>query len=158
MESSIHLEHAFTYRTAVTGPHEVGKGPFGQRQYYEMIRGVIEGVQLSGRTLGSGADWMLVGSDGFLRMDARIQVLTDDGATLCVRYRGPAEVNARLRQAIASGESTSFSEQRIRTCWEIESGDSRYAWVNQSIFVGEGRFCPAGPAVAGFEHRVYCLA
>ena len=131
MQSSIHLEYAFTYRTAVAGPHVVGEGPHGTRHCYEMTDGVIEGGRLSGRALGSGADWMLVGSDGFLRMDARIQILTDDGAVLCARYHGPAEANDRLREAIASGEPTGFVDQRIRTCWEMESGDPGYAWVNR---------------------------
>lgn len=92
-----------------------------------MTGGVIEGARLSGRTLNAGADWMLVGSDGFLRMDARIQALTGNGAVLCARYRGPAEANGRLRHAMASGEPTSFADQCIRTCWEIESEDGRYA-------------------------------
>lgn len=155
MDSAICLAHEFTYRTAVAGPHEVGEGPYGIRHYYEMTDGVIEGARLTGRTLGSAGDWMLVGADGFLRMDVRLQILTNDGAVLCARYRGPAEANARLRQSIASGQPTSFAEQRIRTCWELESGDARYAWVNQSIFVGEGRFCPAGAEASGFEHRIH---
>ncbi len=94
-------------------------------------------------------------SAGFLRMDARIQILTDDGATLCIHHRDPAEANARLRQAMTSSEPARFADQHIRTCREIESGNPRYAWVDQSIFVGEGAVCPAGPDVAGFGHRVY---
>ncbi len=154
MEGCIALRHEFTYRTSVAGPHEVGAGPYGTRQYYEMTDGVIEGARLSGRTLGSGSDWMLVGTDGFLRMDVRLQILTDDGAVLCARYHGLAEANERLQQAIASGAATSFADQSIRTSWRIETGDSRYAWINRSVFIGEGRVQPSGSA-AGFEHRIH---
>ena len=155
MESAIRLEHAFTYRTSVTGPEVVGDGPYGMRHYYEMSDGVLDGDRLSGRTIGGGGDWMLVGEDGFLRMDVRLQVRTADGAVVGIRYFGPAEANPTLRAAIAANGSTRFGDQRIRTHWVLEAGDPRYAWVNRSIFVGEGRVAPDTEGRAGFEHRVY---
>lgn len=158
MHSSLSLAHEFTYRTSIAGPHEVGDGPYGARQYYEMTDGIVEGSRLAGRTIGTGSDWMLAGSDGFLRMDARIQILTNDGAVICARYHGPAEANAKLREAIGANEPTGFDDQRIRTHWLLEAGDPRYAWVNQNVFVGEGRSSPQRSGIAGFEHRVYRVA
>ncbi len=155
MNTSICLAHEFTYCTSVAGPNRVGNGPYGERHYYEMTDGMVEGPRLSGRTIGTGADWMLVGSDGFLRMDARLQIMTNDDAVICVRYAGPAEANTGLREAILANKPTGFEDQRIRTHWLLEAGDTRYAWVNQAIFVGEGRFDPKEPGIAGFEHRVY---
>ncbi len=155
MTGAICLVPEFTYRSSVVGPHEVGDGPYGVRQYYEMIDGVVEGERLSGRMIGTGSDWILVGSDGFLRMDARIHIRTDDGAVILAHYHGPAEANAGLREAIRAGEPTDFEDQRIRLHWVLETGDPRYAWMNQAIFVSEGRFAPDGPGIAGFEHLVY---
>ena len=100
---------------------------------------------------------MLMGPDGFMRMDVRIQIETDDGAVVCIRYFGPAEANDVLGQAVAACSPTEFSDQSIRSHWLLESGDPRYAWVNQSAFVGEGRLHPVAPGVLGFEHRVYRL-
>ena len=153
----IGLKLAFTYCTRVSQPHEVGMGPFGRRQYYQMDRGAIDGDRLKGRTLGSGADWMLHGDDGYLRMDARIQIETHDAAVICGSYRGIAEANPRFLMAIAASEPTDFDDQRIRTHWVLETGDRRYLWLNQAVFVGEGRFRPAAEGVAGFEHRVYIV-
>lgn len=158
MIDTVSLDHEFTYRTSVIGPEEVGTGPFGMRQYYAMRDGVVSGARISGTTAGDGSDWMLVGTDGYVRMDARIQIKTTDGALICVHYFGPAEFNERLRNAMAAGEATRFEEQRIRTHWLLESGDERYAWVNQCVMVGEGRFTPDAEGVAGFEHRVYRVA
>lgn len=67
---------------------------------------------------------------------------------------GPAEANAGLREAIRASEPTSFEDQRIRTHWVLEKGDPRHAWINQAIFVSDGRFAPPEPESAGFEHRV----
>ncbi len=154
-KQSAKLVCEFTFRSAVSAPQEVGIGPFGHRQYYAMRDGVIEGPRLTGKLVGAGSDWMLMGADGFMRMDVRIQIGTEDGAVICVRYFGPAEANEVLGQAAAACSPTEFSVQSIRTHWLLESGDPRYAWVNQNVFVGEGRLCPAEPGVLGFEHRVY---
>ncbi len=154
---SANLVHEFTCHALVGPPHEVGAGPNGQRRYHEMRSGTIEGARLNGKLLGSGSDWMLVGADGFMRMDVRIQIETDDGAILCAHYFGPAEANRPMAEALAASRSTEFSDQSIRSHWLLEAGDPRYAWVNQAVFVGEGRLRPAG-LEPGFEHRVYRLA
>ena len=146
-EPSAKLVHAFTYHAIIGTPHEVGVGPFGHRKYYEMTSGTLDGPRLKGRLVGSGGDWMLVGPDGFMRMDIRVQIETEDGAIICAHYFGPAEANQKLSQAFAASTPTDFADQSIRSHWLLETGDERYAWVNQSVFVGEGRLCaPPGRA------------
>ncbi|WP_428390625.1 DUF3237 domain-containing protein [Lichenicoccus sp.] len=156
-EPAPNLIHEFTYRAACEGPREAGCGPFGRRQFYKMTDGVVEGARLRGGLAGSGGDWMLVGDDGFLRMDVRIQIETDDGAIIGARYFGPAEANQTLMQALATRAPTRFSDQSIGSHWVLESGEPRYAWVNQTAFIGQGRLCPAADGRIGFEHRVYRL-
>ena len=153
----IELQLAFTYATRVSQPHEVGSGPFGSRQYYEMTDGVLDGPALKARSLGSGGDWMLEGTDGYLRMDARMQLETEDQAVICARYFGVAEANPRLMSALAASQPTDFEDQRIRTHWVLETGHPRHLWINRAVFVGEGRFRPDGEGLAGFEHRVYMI-
>lgn len=150
------MEHAFTFMTAVVGPHVVGEGLNGLRHHYEMIDGTIDGPRISATMLGSGADRMLVGADGSMRMDVRVQYITDDGAVVCASYIGMVEPSERLRRAIERFEKTAFEEQSIRTSWTLEC--PRHAWVNGAILVGEGRFRPFEPRVAGFEHRIYHVA
>lgn len=156
-DQSAKLIYEFTYHVASSSPHEVGVGPFGHRQYYEMTEGVLKSPRLNGRLLGSGSDWMLVGPDGFTRMDVRVQIETDDQAVICAHYFGPAEANQKLAQAMAASAPTGFSDQLIRSHWLLETGDPRYAWVNQAVFVGESRLLPVRPGVLGSEHRVYRL-
>ncbi|MBC8138021.1 MAG: DUF3237 domain-containing protein [Fibrella sp.] len=157
-EQSLQLVHEFTYRVACGPPHEVGVGPYGSRQYFAMTGGTVEGLRLKGNLLGAGSDWMLTGPDGLMRMDVRVQIETDDGAILCAHYFGPCEANETLRRAVTACVPTEFADQSIRSHWVLETGDLRYAWVNQTVFVGEGRLLPAGPGILGFEHRVYRLS
>lgn len=153
--TAIGLIHEFDYSMTVSPPYDVGDGPYGRRQYVEVTSAEVDGGRLKGTLLGSAGDWMLLGADGFMRMDVRLQLRTDDGAVICVHYFGPAEANDRLQRAMAASAPTDFPDQRIRTHWLVETGDTRYGWVNQAVFVGEGRFRPGDAGVAGFEHRVY---
>lgn len=152
------LEHAFTYRTEVVGPHVIADGAAGQRHLYEMLNGVMEGLNLSARTIGSGSDWMTVEPSGLMRIDVRVKFRTDDDAVLLARYRGQAQPSHAMQAAMSAGEATNFEDQMIRTVWALEAGDPRHHWVNDAVFVGEARVLPAGQGRIGFEHRVYLLA
>ena len=44
--------------------------------------------------------------------------------------------------SMASGEGTDFGDQYFFTNPRIETGDERYAWLNKTFFVGQGRFRP----------------
>ena len=145
----------FDVRLTVSQPHNVGNGPYGRRQYHEIMTCEIEGERLSGRLLGSAGDWMLVEPDGTMRMDVRLQLETVDNAIICVRYFGLTEASSQMQQAMKDGMPTTFADQRIRTHWLLETGDPRYAWVNREVFVGEGRLQPDETGLLGFAHRIF---
>lgn len=48
--------------------------------------------------------------------------------------------------ALQNGVSTDFDQQYFRTSPRFESSDPRYSWMQQSVFVGQGRII-AGPGV-----------
>ena len=148
----MNLSYEFSLRAEVREPVFVGPGPFGMRVVGEVTGGTFEGERLKG-TLGTGgADWLLLGTDGWARIDVRAQLFTHDGAVIYASYTGLLEFNDKAQRALASSEdSTTFEDQYMRTTPRLETGDPRYAWVNQTVFVAEGRF-PVGRAV---EYRVY---
>jgi hypothetical protein len=154
-DHTLTLAHAFTCRVACGEAFEVGAGPLGERRCYTITGGRIDGDSLSGDLVGPGSDWMVTEPDGLMRMDVRLLLRTEDGALVAIRYFGPAQPSEAMRQALAANEPTGFADQAIRTHWLLETGDPRYAWVNRTVFVGEGRVCPAGPGRMGFEHKVY---
>jgi hypothetical protein len=93
----------------------------------------------------------LIGPDGFLRVDVRFQVETHDGAFLYIQYTGLLEANEAVQGALANGTGTEFSDQYFYTNPRIETGDERYAWLNTTFFIGEGRILPD----LGVEYRVW---
>jgi hypothetical protein len=122
-------------------PVPVGAGPIGTRMYYEVSGGEVAGDRLRGKIL-SGGEWALIGPDGFLRVDVRLQVETHDGAFIYVQYLGLLEVNEKVQAALGNGTGTEFEDQYFYTNPRMETGDERYAWVNTTFFVGQGRIMP----------------
>jgi hypothetical protein len=144
------LEHEFTYAARLADAVPVGPGPYGTRRIREVLGGGVTGARISGHVGTGGADWVLVGPDGWGRLDVRLTIHTHDGAHIYVQYAGVIEYTAAARAANAGERSSEYHEHYFRTAPRLETGDERYAWVNRTLFVGEGRLHP-GPVV---EYRV----
>lgn len=147
------LAYEFTFDARLAPAVAVGEGPFGNRRVREVSGGEVSGARISGRVLSGGADWILVGPDGWGRLDVRLQILTDDGAAIYVQYLGVIEYNEAARAANAGERSSDYGDHYFRTAPRLETGDERYDWVNRTLFVGEGRLHP-GPVVEYRVHRV----
>ncbi|RKZ77982.1 MAG: DUF3237 domain-containing protein [Gammaproteobacteria bacterium] len=146
----MNLVQEFTMSAMLKPPLPIGAGPIGTRMYYDVIDGEIVGDRLRGKVLGGG-EWALIGPDGCLRVDVRLQGETHDGAHLYIQYVGLLELNEAVQGALASGGGTEFGDQSFFTNPRIETGDERYAWANKTFFVGEGRILPG----LGVEYRVW---
>jgi hypothetical protein len=145
------LVHEFTFTADLKAPVAVGPGPFGDRTIFEVIGGEVTGERIRGSIGTGGGDWILAGADGYGRLDVRLTLHTHDGANLYVQYFGVIEYTPAALSAVAGERSSEYEEHYFRTALRLETGDERYAWVNPTLFVGEGRVHP-GPIV---EYRVY---
>ncbi|HEV2343639.1 MAG TPA: DUF3237 domain-containing protein [Actinocrinis sp.] len=148
------LQFEATCTATLNPPLLVGAGPFGVRMVFSVADGALSGPRINGKVLPAGADWALMGQDGWARMDVRAQFETDDGAIIYAQYHGLIEMNDAAAAAIAQGEATAFEDHYFRIVPRLECGAEEYAWVNQALFVGEGRFT----AGLGLEYRLYRLA
>lgn len=114
--------------------HEIGATPIGRRRVAVVVGGSFEGPRLRGEVLPeAGADWLLVRPDRSLLLDVRITLKTDDGAFIYMTYRG-------IRQG-----------QYFRTAPFFETGDERYAWLNDIVSVGVGEQLSNGVRYDVFE-------
>ncbi|MGH9004452.1 MAG: DUF3237 domain-containing protein [Acidimicrobiia bacterium] len=148
------LVYEFSYHADLQGSI-VGAGPYGQRVFAHVVSGTVEGDRLKGTLAPTGGDWLLIGPDGWGRADVRIQIVTHDGAVIYTQYHGFLELTPAIAAVLGGGgEPTAFEDQYFRTSPRLETGDERYAWVNQTMFVGEGRLSPV-PAGVGVDYRVY---
>ena len=128
-----------------------GPGPLGMRVVASLSGGTVTGERINGTMQGAGADWLLIGSDGYGRVDVRGQIVTDDGAAVYVQYFGLLEITKAVgRASVDPTAETGYGDQYFRIAPRFETGDSRYAWLNTSVFVAEGRI-----ATDGVEYEVF---
>ena len=143
------LVHEFSLTAKLEPPLQIGAGPIGTRMYYDVASGEVVGDRLRGSLLGGG-EWALIGPDGFLRIDVRLQVKTHDSAYIYIQYVGLLELNEAVQGAFARGVGTYYGDQYFFTNPRLETGDERYAWVNTTFFIGQGHILPN----LGVEYRV----
>lgn len=147
------LIYECTYRAELDPKRlTVGPGPFGTRVVSSVTGGWCKGERLNGTLAGAAADWMLIGADGFARLDVRGQIVTDDGAVVFISYNGLLELNEKVVASAGGGETT-FEDQYFRSLVRMESGAPNYTWVNKTIFVGRGRV-----ARGAVEYEVFRVA
>jgi hypothetical protein len=153
-EPIVKLEYIASYRADLKQPPtEIGSGPFGNRMIFDVAGGVCEGPTLRGRVLESGGDWLLLGPDGVGRLDVRGTLETDDGARIYMQYFGVLEMNEAVTGALARGEGIDWGDTYFMTQPRFETGDERYAWLNRTVAVAEGRLLPGA-----VEYKVYRVA
>lgn len=146
----MNLVEEFAFNATLKEGLPIGAGPIGTRNYLEVSGGDVTGERVRGKVLGGG-EWALFGPDGFVRVDVRLQIQTHDDAYLYVQYVGLLGLNEQVQSALAQGQGSDFGQQYFYTNPRIETGDERYAWLNTTFFVGEGRFMEGG----GVEYRVW---
>ncbi len=136
------LEHLLHLHADLKDPVQVGAGPSGVRQIFDVTGGYFEGPRLKGTLLASGGDWLLIGSDGVGRLDVRTTLQTDDGALIYVQYPGVAVFNEAVVTALTEGKELQYGDTEFFTQPRCETGDPNYAWLNSVVAVGEGRMLP----------------
>lgn len=132
------LEHVCDLSIDLDPIRQMGMGRAGVRRIIPIVGGSVSGPRLGGKVLNVGADWQTVFTNGLAELDTRYALETHDGATIeVVNYgfrHGPKEVI----DAIARGEEVDPSSYYMRTHARLETGDERYHWVNQTLFIGVG--------------------
>jgi len=116
-----------------------------------MTEGTLTGDRINATIAMPGGDWNVVGTDRFGRPDVRVQFVTDDGAVVLLHYTGLVERTDNFNKAAESGEATGWEDQYMRMFMTFDTGAERYAWLNQHLFIAEGRL--AGPSE--IEYAIY---
>lgn len=147
------LQFEFMLRARLDPPIAFGPGLMGERMFFHAYEGSIEGSRLNGTLLPGGGDWLISHPSGWGVLDVRIQIKTHDGALIYGQYPGLIEMKPSTLAALQSGRATDFGDQYFRTAPRFETGDARYAWITQSLFIGQGRIME-GVGVEYPVHRV----
>ncbi len=146
-------EFLFEMAIEVGAPAVIGPNAYGERRVVPIRGGRFTGPQLSGRILPIGEDALVVGAGGRTLLDVRIVLETADGAAIYVRYHGLRTGPEAVMRRLAGGEAVAPDEYYFRTALIFETGDPRYAWLNDLLAVGIGQRPPSGPV-----YRVFAIS
>jgi hypothetical protein len=79
-ETSLPVEHLFTFTGTVGRGITVKAGPMGTRVVVPVLNAAFEGQRLRGKVADAPAgDWVYARADGSIKLDVRLTLLTDDG-------------------------------------------------------------------------------
>jgi len=119
-------------------PRELGSGRAGRRRIIPIIGGSVRAESFSGRILDTGADWQTIFSDGVAELDTRYAFETDDRAIIEIINSGFRHGPPEIIDKLTAGEEVPANSYYMRTHARLETGHTRYAWVNRMLFVGSG--------------------
>lgn len=134
--SSLDVDYLFTISAEVQiAAHAlINDGPHGMRVVADVTGGSFTGPRLRGRVLPPGGDWLTRRPNGVSQLDVRLLLVTDDGASILMEYKG---IN---------------NNGVIRSAPLFQTGDERYAWLNDVQAVGIG-----SRHETGVSYDVYAL-
>jgi hypothetical protein len=136
------LVFAFEARVEVGPPLEVGPLPRGTRRIVPILRGTFEGPGLKGRVLPGGADWQIIGADGFSELDTRYTLETDTGKTIYVQNAGIRHAPPDVMQRLLRGEAVDPGRVYFRTVPRFETSAPELQWLTRAVFIGAGERYP----------------
>jgi hypothetical protein len=131
----LRTEFAFTVRASLSPPLVVGNAPNGLRRFVPIVGGTFSGPLLNGKVIAGSGDWQIVRSDGVLEVEARYTLETNDGVLIVVSNRGIRQASPEIMAKLTRGESVPADSYYFRTIATFEAPvDSKYAWVNRTMF------------------------
>lgn len=131
-EETPQLEFALQLRVTLDAPYSVGETQHGRRTVIPITGGTFEGPLLKGTIINGGADYQLANAEGRTEIEAIYSIKTDDGVYIHVRNRG----------IICSGKDAEGRPSfYFKAAPQFEApANSRYAWLNNAIFVCQPAF------------------
>lgn len=149
----MHLEPSFNLSILVeTPPAVIGDTDQGELVVVSVLGGAATG-DIQGEVLRGGGDWLL-GDGRYARPDIRMTLRTHDGVDILMRGHGLFELNDAANAAMSGAKATDYEDHYLRINFTLHTGDIRYRWVNETLFLAEGRMGLAGRA----EYRIFRVA
>ena len=121
------LEFALQLKVTLGEAYSCGETQHGRRTIIPITGGTFEGPNIKGTILNGGADYQLANASGRTELEAIYCIKTDDGVNIHVRNRG----------IIYSGKDANGNPSfYFRAAPQFEApADSKYAWLNNCLFV-----------------------
>ncbi len=152
------LEFLFEARVKLHVPAmDVGPMSDGNRVIYFVKGGTFEGPHLRGRVVpDGGADWIRIRPDGTGTLDVRFCLETHDNALIYAYWQGrtwSSPEDAEYAFDVEKPDDPAGAwRYYFRSAPLFETGDPRYAWLNNIVAIAKSRTGDGGPI-----HRCFAV-
>lgn len=138
MKPALQTRYVFSLAIKVGAILSAGDLGHGTRRVIPILGGTVEGEGINGTIFPFGADFQIVRPNGFIELEAKYAFQLDDGAVIYIdnigiRFAAP-EVLAQLNR----GERVDPAQVYFRSVPKFETGDPRYRWLMENLFIGVG--------------------
>ncbi|KAK5702207.1 hypothetical protein LTR17_022515 [Elasticomyces elasticus] len=116
----------------------IGQGPYGDRSTVIFKTGRFEGPRMRGEILPGGGDWEIVrdhDDQQTAHLNTRYNLVTHDGATIYLQTTGTRTGKKSVLSKLGDDISITPDQFKMRLNLTMETGDPRYSWINQGVFV-----------------------
>ena len=141
MPTEIELEHLCDMHIDLAPP-QVVTSPARTQMIFVAERGAIHGERLRGVVLPGGGDWVHMGTTGIGRIDVRATIKTHDDVLISMTNSGVIALGEQGRALYAQGRDVPWDKSYIRSSPLFETGDPRYAWLNETHTVAVNELGP----------------
>lgn len=129
------LEFALQLKVTLGETYSCGETQHGRRTVIPITGGTFEGPNIKGTILNGGADYQLANTAlNRTELEAIYSIKTDDGVYIHIRNRGIINTGKD-----ANGNPSFY----FKAAPQFEApADSKYAWLNNSLFLCSPAFSP----------------
>ena len=99
--------------------------------------GTVDGTRITGRIVAPTGDWLRTMPGGSFRVDARMAIVTDDGAHIYVQFGGVIAIAPADFARMADGETLNADEMHFITAPTFQTAEPHYAWLNRTQAIGK---------------------
>ncbi|CAN8099724.1 unnamed protein product [Discula destructiva] len=137
------IAHDFRLSANLDRKIALGQSCWGERNWIGICGGEWSATWGKGKIVPGGQDAQLLTDTKSTFVDTRYLLVTDDEKPAHIMVRtegwrtGPPAVLERLLDPV-EGDKVSPDEYRFRLYVRFETGDERYRWVNEGMWVGSG--------------------
>ncbi len=145
------LTHVADFLVEVGAPITIGETAQGLRRVVPITGGVIRGERLNGTILNAGADYQVIGPDGFTRLEARYVARLDDGSMVYIENAGVRFGPPAAMARITRGEPVDPAEVYFRSAPRFETAARAHQWLMRPLFIASGARHPDRVTLEVFE-------
>jgi hypothetical protein len=133
----------FDITVNLPGMYDMGVLPTGHRFFVETSDGVFKGPEIEGvvRPL-MGGEWATLTDSGYVILDVRLTLQTNDDAYIYVEYTGRFEQNEKAQKGLAGEISTDYGDHYFFTNPRMQTSAEKYKYLNDVFCVARGKISP----------------